>query len=550
MTESKSGLKKCLGYQESIALIAGTIIGSGIFKSPTSILKKIPCVWGSLSIWAGCGVFACLNSFAYLDLAVLYPKSGGEYFNIKSSLGSLWGFMYVWSTAFVAKPNALGIMTITAGDYLSEAMFAGKRELADKATLNTLSKLIAILIIWLIALFNLISPKLAAKVQVVSTYGKLIPLVLIIVAAGVLSPSIYFLDKFGIAGNDTHTRSVDSVNTVCYEKDVFNKTLALNCGECFNSDNGLLRNIALVFMAIYSGMWSYDGWNQLTFSYEEVKSPKIFTRAIFTACPLVTGLYLITIYAYMSVMSLEQMIGSKAVAISLWGMVDDLSPPGFGVWINWAFVQKYMGPVLIAVSCVGSSNGSMFAAARIYFCAARDRLFPQSMGFVTSQRKYPSPVVPIIFNAVLATLMLLPAGTDFEQLVDNFSVTAWLYYGLALVIVFKERVSRKNSDAKYFTPVWLSIFLAIISFTMIFVVVGSTIMSSDATGRTHYIIILAFMACGLPVYWFCYRERSIAGHKMTSYRRWYERVLGLNVNHFIQKVFYIIPTDDFYEKTE
>ena len=68
----------------------------------------------------------------------------------------------------------------------------------------------------------------------------------------------------------------------------------------------------------------------------------------------------------MSVMSLEQMIGSKAVAISLWGMVDDLSPPGFGVWINWAFVQKYMGPVLIAVSCVGSSNGSMFAAARIY----------------------------------------------------------------------------------------------------------------------------------------------------------------------------------------
>ena len=93
MTESKSGLKKCLGYQESIALIAGTIIGSGIFKSPTSILKKIPCVWGSLSIWAGCGVFACLNSFAYLDLAVLYPKSGGEYFNIKSSLGSLWGFI-------------------------------------------------------------------------------------------------------------------------------------------------------------------------------------------------------------------------------------------------------------------------------------------------------------------------------------------------------------------------------------------------------------------------------------------------------------------------
>ena len=93
MPES-TGLKKCLGYQESIALIAGTIIGSGIFKSPTSILKKIPCVWGSLAIWAGCGVFACLNSLAYLDLAVLYPKSGGEYFNIKSSLGSLWGFMY------------------------------------------------------------------------------------------------------------------------------------------------------------------------------------------------------------------------------------------------------------------------------------------------------------------------------------------------------------------------------------------------------------------------------------------------------------------------
>ena len=107
-------------------------------------------------------------------------------------------------------------------------------------------------------------------------------------------------------------------------------------------------------MAVYSGMWSYDGWNQLTFSYEEVKSRDIFIKAIFTACPLVAGLYLITNYAYMSVLGLSEMIGSKAVAIELWGLV------------NWGFIQKYLGPVLIAVSCIGSSNGSMFAAARIY----------------------------------------------------------------------------------------------------------------------------------------------------------------------------------------
>ena len=94
------------------------------------------------------------------------------------------------------------------------------------------------------------------------------------------------------------------------------------------------------------------------------------------------------------------------------------------------------------------------------------------------------------------------------------------------------------------------LFLAVISFTMVFVVVGSTIWSSDATGRTHYIIILIFMACGVPVYWFCYRNRSIQGHEMTSYRRWYEKKLGTNFNHLIQKLFYVIPTGDFYEKVE
>ena len=119
-------------------------------------------------------------------------------------------------------------------------------------------------------------------------------------------------------------------------------------------------------MAIYSGMWSYDGWNQLTFSYEEVKSKDIFIKAIFTACPLVAGLYLVTNYAYMSVMSLEEMIGSKAVAIKLWGLVDPTSPSSLFINGGWLFVQKYLGPVLIAVSCIGSSNGSMFAAARIY----------------------------------------------------------------------------------------------------------------------------------------------------------------------------------------
>ena len=161
-------LKKIMGYRECFTLIVGSTIGSGIFKSPTSVLKTMNCFSGSLTIWALCGLFACLNSIAYLDLSVIFTASGGEYHFIKTGLGNMLGFLYVWSYAWIAKPSALAIMTITAGDYINTALFGSFKGPDVPSGVN---KQIAILIVWLIALVNLVSPKLAVRVQEYSTYG-------------------------------------------------------------------------------------------------------------------------------------------------------------------------------------------------------------------------------------------------------------------------------------------------------------------------------------------------------------------------------------------
>ena len=116
-------LEKRLGLVNCVALIAGTVIGSGIFVSPTGILKVSKSIGTSIFIWLGCGIMALWGALCYAELGSMLRKSGGEYVYIKTAFGSIVAFLFAWTSVLVIKPAVAAILSLIFADYLLRPFF-------------------------------------------------------------------------------------------------------------------------------------------------------------------------------------------------------------------------------------------------------------------------------------------------------------------------------------------------------------------------------------------------------------------------------------------
>ena len=121
-TPEKTGLKREIGIIGTLSILIGTIIGSGIFASPSSVAKEMNSVGGSLVVWAGCGVIAMFSALSWLELGCMFPnKSGGEYAYLLHAFGPIPAFLYSYINVLVTRPASICIITLTCGDSAIEA---------------------------------------------------------------------------------------------------------------------------------------------------------------------------------------------------------------------------------------------------------------------------------------------------------------------------------------------------------------------------------------------------------------------------------------------
>ena len=117
------GLKKEVTLLNGIALVVGVIIGSGIFISPTGVLKRTGSIGMSLVVWAGCGFLALLGSLCYCEMGTMIPKSGAEYSYLYEAFGALPAFLYSWTLALIIRPSSLSVVALTFARYVSQPFF-------------------------------------------------------------------------------------------------------------------------------------------------------------------------------------------------------------------------------------------------------------------------------------------------------------------------------------------------------------------------------------------------------------------------------------------
>ncbi|KAL9975672.1 hypothetical protein ACROYT_G012858 [Oculina patagonica] len=397
------GLKKEVTLLNGIALVVGVIIGSGIFISPTGVLKRTGSIGLSLVVWAGCGVLALLGSLCYCEMGTMIPKSGAEYSYLYEAFGPLPAFLYSWTLALIIRPSSLSVVALTFARYVSQPFFPD-----CEISPIPVRKILAATCLALTMFINCASVKWATRIQDSFTFGKLIALAILIVIGLI---------------------EIGSGNVMNFE----------------GSFEGTTSNLANIGLAFYSGLWAYDGWNSLNFVTEEMKNPaRDLPRALMIGIPLVTIVYLLTNIAYIAVVGGYGILNSGAVA-----MVVGEEKMGPVAWLI---------PIFVACSTFGCVNGLAFSGARLVFVSARNGHMPKVLAMIHKTRNTPMP--SIIFLHVIAMIMLIPDSSEFSTLVNYFSFAAWLSYFAVFAALLYLRWKRPHAERPY--KVWLVVPIIII----------------------------------------------------------------------------------------
>ncbi|XP_062981554.1 b(0,+)-type amino acid transporter 1-like [Elgaria multicarinata webbii] len=396
MTETLK-LRREIGLTSAVSLIAGTMIGSGIFMSPEWVLRYIGSPGGSLLIWAACGLLATFGALSYAELGTVIKESGGEYIYILRNFGSLPAFLFAFTSVLVARPAGVAAVSLSFAEYAVAPFYPGcsSPKVAVKCT--------AVACIVLLAFVNCLSVRLATSVMNLFTAAKLLAL-LVIVAGGVAL----------LAQGQTQSFQNAFLNT--------------------------RKDAGAIGIAFYQGLWSFDGWNNLNYVTEEIKKPEVnLPRAMMIAIPLVTCFYLLVNVSYFAAMAPAELLSSGAVAIT-WGN------KVLGSWV-------WLMSLSVALSSFGSANGTFFSGGRMCYIAAREGHMPDILSMAHIKRLTPSPA--LIFTSVVSIIMVIPGS--FSQIVNLFSFTAWLFYGITVTGLLYLKIKKPELPRSYKVPIIIPI---------------------------------------------------------------------------------------------
>ncbi|XP_062427165.1 b(0,+)-type amino acid transporter 1-like [Rhea pennata] len=399
LSEGKENLrlKREVGLISGVSLIAGTMIGSGIFMSPEWVLYYMGSPASSLLIWASCGLLGMFGALSYAELGTIIKESGGEYIYLLRIFGSFPAFLFAYTSVILVRPASLAAVCLSFAEYAVAPFYPGcsSPQIAIKFT--------AAACILLLTIINCLNVRLATSIMNIFTAAKLLALLVIVVGGLVL-----------LAKGQTQSF-----------QNAFQNTTA---------------GIGPVGVAFYQGLWSYDGWNNLNYITEELKKPEVtLPRAVMIAIPLVTCLYLLVNVSYFAAMTPSELLSSGAVAVT-WGDK---------VLGSWAWLIS----LSVALSTFGSSNGTFFSGGRLCYIAAREGHMPDILSMAHVQCLTPSPA--LIFTSVMSLIMILLG--NFTTIVNFFSFIAWFFYGMTILGLLYLKIKKPELPRSYKVPIIIPI---------------------------------------------------------------------------------------------
>jgi APA family basic amino acid/polyamine antiporter len=436
----RNELQRKLGVWSATAVVIGSTIGSGIFRSPAGIADKLPGPLPMMAVWIAGGIFAMCGALTMAEVASALPRTGGLYVFCRDAWGDLCGFLFGWGQISMIRAASLGGIAITFSEYFFRVI--GYNPLAPENV--SMVHWTAAGAIALTGVFNYVGVRFAANVNNFTVLAKYGGLLFIVIAAFALGLPHYGLAHF---------------------------TPAVPPGSFTLPAFGL---------ALVSTLWAFDGWADLAYNAGEVKDPgRNLPRALIGGTFAVLAIYLAANLAYMAVLPIEQIRTSKLVAADVAQHV--LGTPGV------AFVA-----ITVMISTFGTLNTVLFTSPRVFFAMADDGLFFKPVAKIHPKFGTPHVAITLVAALGMVFVLLLP----FEQLADTF-VTAFLpFYMLAVAAVFKLR-GRPGYNPTFLVPLYPLVPLLFI--VSVLYLLGNAIVQESS--RMSTLAVLGVLLLGIPVYY-------------------------------------------------
>ncbi|MEN3369538.1 MAG: basic amino acid/polyamine antiporter, family [Verrucomicrobiota bacterium] len=472
-----------LGLLDSTMLVAGSMIGSGIFIVSSIIARQVGAPGWLLVVWLVTGLLTLMAALSYGELAAMMPKAGGQYVYLREAFSPLWGFLYGWTLFLVIQTGTIAAVAVgfarytgvlvpwvSESNYLIEPIRFG----GYAFSLST-AQFVGLAMIALLTFMNTRGLRLGKLVQNVFTTAKtgaLIALIILGIIVGLKSGAgaANFSDMWTLRGDLQEVAQCLTAATV----------FGLFVGICVAQTNSL---------------FSADAWNNITFTAGEVINPRRnIPLSLAFGTILVIGLYLLANVAYLCALpfSAIQNAPSDRVASETANVIF----PGAGATIM---------AIAIMVSTFGCNNGLILAGARAYYAMARDGLFFRRVGELNKNHV---PAWGLIIQGIWAGLLVLPRtvktdaagnvtgyGNLYGNLLDYVISAALIFYILTIAGIFRLRQKQPDAERPYkafgypFVP---ALYIAGAAVILVVLFVYQT-----ATTWPGLIIILT----GVPVYY-------------------------------------------------
>jgi basic amino acid/polyamine antiporter, APA family len=484
-----------LGLLDSTMLVAGSMIGSGIFIVSSIIARQVGAPGWLLVVWLVTGLLTLMAALSYGELAAMMPKAGGQYVYLREAFSPLWGFLYGWTLFLVIQTGTIAAVAVGFARYTGVLVpwVSEKNYLIEPIrfggyafSLST-AQFVGLALIALLTYMNTRGLKLGKLVQNIFTTAKTGALIVLGIIVGVKSGAG--------AANFSHFWTLRG--------DLQDVGKGLTAATAF----GLFVGICV---AQTNSLFSADAWNNITFTAGEVINPRRnVPLSLAFGTILVIGLYLLANVAYLAALPFDAIQNAPSDRVA--SETANVIFPGAGATIM---------AVAIMVSTFGCNNGLILAGARAYYAMARDGLFFRRVGDLNKNHV---PAWGLIIQGIWAGVLVLPRtvktdaagnvtgyGNLYGNLLDYVISAALIFYILTIVGLFLLRWKRPEAERPYKAfgyPIIPALY--IVGAAVILVVL---FMYQTATTWPGLIIVLS----GVPIY-FLWRK-SNAGEPVGDQR--------------------------------
>jgi APA family basic amino acid/polyamine antiporter len=412
--QEDKAFKRSLGLLDATMIVAGSMIGSGIFIVSADITRNVGSAGWLVAVWLITGFMTITAALSYGELSGMFPKAGGQYVYLKEAYNPLIGFLYGWSFFAVIQTATIAAVGVAFAKFTAYLIPSLSEDLvAIDLGFRTISpaQLLSIVVIVVLTYINTRGVKNGKLIQTTFTITKLV--------------SLFGLIAFGLimakgdvwTANWTNAWSLQGLGT---DGTITNYTMVAALGA--------------IAAAMVGSIFSSDAWNNVTFIAGEIKNPKKnIGLSLFLGTLIVTLIYVTANIMYTAVLPLQEIASADKdrVAVSASNVI-------FGN------VGTIVIALMIMISTFGCNNGLILSGARVYYTMAQDGLFFKQ---VSRLNKAAVPEIALWIQCIAACIWSLSG--NYGQLLDMISFVVVVFYMLTIVGIFILRKKRPDMERPY-----------------------------------------------------------------------------------------------------